>query len=510
VSDNSVDFSNANMVDCLRHFAALRPDHPAMEDGDRTISYFDLNRRTDEAAVNIRDAGIAVGEVVAVALPDSIEHLIVNCGLLRAGAVLFSIDPNFPIGDVQKAIEGAKAKTLIGKSSLSKISDVRFIDRSEICASNGQSFPTAGATGDQNAMLFQSSGTTGKAKSFFITHAQNQHRCARITNRQAFTGTDRFMILAAMYFPVSRIYFFVLLANGATLVLTPGQSPEKIEAFVNRKNISFLKVMPANLIALLDYGKGKNLLFPDLRAMSSGSAPISNQQRVTACRCLTPRFYESYGTNELGNVAFASPEDQDSYPDSVGRIDEIVVVEIVGEDDRVLPPGEVGQIRLRCAGMITGYIDNPEMNARHFRNGWFYPGDVAKLNQQRYLFLLGRSDDVINNAGVKFYPIELETVLLSHPRIKEAAVFPWPHDTAGQVAAAAVVADGNVSTQELRAFCLDRLPGYKQPFALALMSNLPKNAMGKILKKNLKAQFEAKANTQGKTRPPTIPALLRQ
>jgi acyl-CoA synthetase (AMP-forming)/AMP-acid ligase II len=208
------DFSTVNMVDCLRHFAQTQPDHPALEDGDEVISYFELNRRTDELAAAVRMLGVAVVDVVTVALPDSITHLVVNCGLLR--------------------------------------------------------------------------------------------------------------------------------------------------------------------------------------------------------------------------------------------------------------------------------------------DGWYYPGDIAIINGERYLFLAGRADDVINNAGIKYYPIEVETVLLSHPEVAEVAVFSWPHATAGQVTTAAIVARKKIPADDLRKFCRERLADYKTPYAVIFLESLPKNGMGKVLKRQLRASLPAQAEKEAK------------
>lgn len=140
--------------------------------------------------------------------------------------------------------------------------------------------------------------------------------------------------------------------------------------------------------------------------------------------------------------------------------------------------------------MPTRYIDDPQATARAFKDGWFYPGDLAALNEQGYLFFKGRADDIINNAGAKFYPIEVETALLEHRAVKEAAVFRWPHNRAGEVAVACVVVDTETTERELKDFCRTRLTGYKLPYVVQILPELPKNPMGKILKRELEPVIE--------------------
>ena len=189
---------------------------------------------------------------------------------------------------------------------------------------------------------------------------------------------------------------------GATLVLVHDRSPKSLVNFVNDKDITYLQLTPNFLFNLLSYAEGKEMLFPKLRGLASGTAPISQQQRLQARQSLTANFCETYGSNEMGSVAYSTPSDQDKYFGSVGRLNSSIEAQIVDKNGKEVPFGDTGLVRFRCNGMTNKYIDNPAMTARHFRDGWFYTGDVATINDEGYLFLLGRADDMINNAGVNF------------------------------------------------------------------------------------------------------------
>ena len=195
---------------------------------------------------------------------------------------------------------------------------------------------------------------------------------------------------------------------------------------------------------------------------------------------------EVYGSNELSCIAISSPADQDAHPNSVGRIVDEIEAQIVDANDRPLPDGSVGLIRFRSDRAATGYDHDPEADARAFRDGWFYPMGLAAMNEDGYIFLTGRVDDQISNDGIKFYPIEVENVLLSHPNVSETAVFGWPHERHGEVAVAAVVSDTPLSYQDLAAFSRTRLAEYKIPTQVLFVSKMPRNPMGKILKLELK------------------------
>jgi len=179
------------------------------------------------------------------------------------------------------------------------------------------------------------------------------------------------------------------------------------------------------------------------------------------------------------------PADQDARPDAIGRVVAGVDVQIVDPSGRRVPTGTVGLAGFRGEGFPTGYIDNLEATAKSFRDRWFYPGDLAAIDEQGYFHFKGRADDVINNQGVKIYPVEVEKALLAHPAIAEAAVIGWPDPVCGQTAIAFIVTSRQVSADELGDFCKQRVASYKLPSRFALVNRLPRNATGKIMKSHL-------------------------
>ena len=162
---------------------------------------------------------------------------------------------------------------------------------------------------------------------------------------------------------------------------------------------------------------------------------------------------------------------------------------MLGEDGRVLPPGEVGLVGFRGEGLPSEYVGNEEATQRAFRDGWYYPGDLAAIDGDGFIFFKGRADDVINYEGVKFYPIEVERALLAHPAVAEAAVFGWPHSRRGEVAVAFVVATASLTVPELQEFCCRHIAAYKVPAWIGFVEKMPKNSAGKIMKARLKETF---------------------
>jgi acyl-coenzyme A synthetase/AMP-(fatty) acid ligase len=195
--------------------------------------------------------------------------------------------------------------------------------------------------------------------------------------------SDRFLSLAKMGFHFTRTYFFRLLFSGATLVLERFADIEHRVRFVNEKSITIIQATAYHIVELLAYAEGRDkILFPHNPQLVSGTSPISPKKRLEARSKITSDIRETYGSNETGSVTRCLPEDQDKYPDSVGKITSLLEMRIVDTEGQELPVGEAGSICFRGPGVTTCYIDNQEMNAKHFRNGWFFPGDVGRVNEE--------------------------------------------------------------------------------------------------------------------------------
>lgn len=479
-----------NIADILTEHARDRAGHPAIEDGARVVSYGELDGLVDAAAANLQGAGIEPGDIVAVLLEDSADHLVILCALARAGAVIFSLNSNASKAELEKSLASVTVKAVIPLGSKLPGSTLLWLNAKDICQPSPQPFDGSGAGDDDPLMLVQSSGTTGAPKSFLRSHADVVAWVERYTRGHGWSADERCLSLTRMSFNVGRNISLGMLRLGATVVVNRSRTHDELVALVRDKRISYLKLTPSHLIPLLDYAADKAPLFPGLRAMVVGSAPTTHAQRLLARERLTANCYEQLGSNEAGLLALALPADQDAYPDAVGRVVDGVEAQIVDDADRPLPAGEVGLVRFRGAGYPTRYLDDPDATARAFREGWFYPGDLAALNEEGYLFFKGRADDVINNAGAKFYPVEVETALMEHPDVKEAAVFGWPHTRYGEVAVACVVVSSAVSAKDLQTFCKRRIAGYKVPQIVEVMAELPRNAMGKISKRDLKEHIQ--------------------
>ena len=252
-------------------------------------------------------------------------------------------------------------------------------------------------------------------------------------------------------------------------------------------------LVPTILRRLLAEGRGDGehdgQLFPDLRLLLCTGAILHEDERREVMRCLCPSFINYYGSTEGGGVSILSPEHGPEAAGSVGQAVFNARVQIVDEAHEPVEAGEIGRIRHRGPGVASGFFNDPEADKEAYHDGWFYPGDLGRLDPHGYLFLAGGSKELIIRGGANIYPAEIEAVLLSHPGVTDAAVIGWPSPEMGEEIAAFVTGDG--ALDELMAHCREKLASYKCPKQLFALDSLPKSQRGQVWKLDLKALLPA-------------------
>ncbi len=482
-----------NIADVILSTARGRPDHPAIEDGDRIVSYSSLMAMVDRAAARLRSLAIAPGDIVVVALPDTAEHVAVLLALARIGAVSFSLDPQAPDAENRSAVQGLRIRCAIAAD---RLLEIETLPVEAVCGSalaGGRQASGAGAdaaTGfdpDWPLMVIQSSGTTGAPKRLLLSHRQMAERNRRSLALLGLSAAHRYFQAPALRFFDGRRRCLKMLTLGGTVVLDHAPSIDDYPRCFTERRITYAYLTPYHLRSLLATVGGDGPRWPELRLVL-GMAPSTPADRALARQRLTPLIFDSYGTNEIGTVAISTPADQALHPDSIGRPIEGIAAQIVDANGQILPPGQIGLIGFRAPHFAREYLD-PEATTRHFKDGWFYPGDFAAMNGEGYIFLQGRADDLINNSGAKYFPAEVEAVLSAHPAVAEVAVVGVPHPLHGEVSVAYVVRAAAVSSQELNRFCEGKIAMFKAPYWAVFLAELPRVPPGKPDRKALKEMF---------------------
>jgi acyl-CoA synthetase (AMP-forming)/AMP-acid ligase II len=258
---------------------------------------------------------------------------------------------------------------------------------------------------------------------------------------------------------------------------------------LNAERATYSFLVPTQLRGLLRLPDDGRLMFPSLRLLASSGAVLYPEERAEIMRRLTPNLFNMYASTEGGGVAMLRPEDQGEKARSVGRVYKHVTVEIVDAEDRVLPNGEIGRIRHKSPTLPSGFYNNPEETAKHFRDGWYYPGDLGRLDDDGFLYLAGRAKEMIIRGGVNIYPGEIEEPLLNVPRIHDCAAVAWPSPLLGEEVALFVVRAGDITEAEILEVCRKILSPYKVPKQVFLIDELPKNAHGKVIRAALVKQL---------------------
>ena len=488
-----------SMTDILIEHAKDRPDHPAIEDlrAGRVVTYADLHRLVDDAAANLLDLGVQAQDIVGVMLPNSADHIIARLALEQIGAVIIPIRRTVPNTEKRATIDDLSVKAVITNSKYRKTVppglgrlDIDAVCAGRVAQKDGpiSSIPASHIDASRPLIATRSSGTTGDPKRLLLSRGHIWERSRIPVGPMQLTSKDRFLQVPGLEYVHGYGLCLTMLLIGGTVVI--GDPKLDLFSHFTKHRITLVCLSPSHLLQLLHSMDDDSPRFPNLTVALTG-APVTSDLRALSRKKFSPKIIDWYGTSEVGGLTTAAPQDHEKYPDSVGRPMDGIEVQVVDDDGRPLPPMEIGQIGFRSDQFPTEYHNNPEATAQHFRGGWFYPGDFAAINEEGYIFLMGRTDDAINHMGQNFYPIETERVLQLHPAVVEAAVFGVMHRILGEVPVAAVVASEFVATDALEKLCEEHLETYKRPQLIQLVPELPRNLGGKVIKSKLEEAIQA-------------------
>jgi long-chain acyl-CoA synthetase len=337
------------------------------------------------------------------------------------------------------------------------------------------------------ALVLYTSGSTGRPKGAILSH-----RAVEFANRM-WAGPvigllESDMLLAAL--PLAHAFglngaLFAPLLAGATVRLVERFVPERVAEIIAREPVSVLPGVATMFQRLLDVPGFKG--GRTLRLGVSGAAPCP-WEVAEAWRARTgTRIVRGYGSTELFRPISYLAADPTEHPGCIGRAVPGVEIRLMGDDGRVLGPEETGELWIRTPAVMDGYLDNPQETAAVLVDGWFRTGDLARVTADGYVTIVGRMRERIKRGGYSIFPAEVETVLLAHPAVAEAAVVAVPDATLGEEVAAFVAlrAGAAAEPETLIAWCRERLAAFKYPRRVTILDALPRSATGKVLKAKL-------------------------
>jgi len=348
-------------------------------------------------------------------------------------------------------------------------------------------------------MITLTSGTTGQPIGFVINHELALLRFL-FDLSQHFGST--FFNPLSLPFTASCVHSFSALLQGAAVYFYPLLFlPRELADAIFSTQATSVCTVPTIIRRWLElFGDRSAPLFGNLKALYCFGAPMSAEEKLWTKRSLCNNLVQEYGSSVTGRISSLSGADLDIYPDTIGRALPFVTVEIVDENDRLLPPGEVGIIRVRSPAMATNiYGEATRSSGDKLKAGWAYPGDTGSVSEDGFLRLFGRTSDLIIRGGANVYPSEVERVIAELQAVRDVAVIGFTKVPEGEEIAAFIVASGDLTESALVAHCRTRLDPDKRPRRFVLVSSLPRNANGKVMRAKLRSQLE------GQHLPPTHP-----
>jgi len=333
------------------------------------------------------------------------------------------------------------------------------------------------------------SGTESRPKGVMLTHA-NLARNADVSSRttcQIAAGDVVFGGLPLFHSFGQTVAMNASLRVGACLTLVPKFDPGEALATIERDGVTHFYGVPTMYGALLHHPERERFDAATLRTCITGGASMPVEVLRGFEEAFGAKVMEGYGLSETSPVASSNHPDKARKPGSIGTPIEGVEMKVVDEDGEGVAQGEVGEIVIRGHNIMKGYWQRPDATAEAMRGGWFHSGDMARVDEDGYFFIVDRKKDLIIRGGYNVYPREVEEVLYEHPKIREAAVVGVPHDEWGEeIGAAVVTLEGEELTpEEVSAYVKDRIAAYKYPRVVWFLDDLPKGPTGKILKREI-------------------------
>jgi len=486
-----------NLDHIFRSAAALFADKVAVESAETALSYADLDSDIDKVAAGLHAEGVVPGDILGMAVADGLRFVTALFAIWRIGATPAPLDAWAKPAEVDGFADRLRLRGVVADLPAFRCSVCPVLMVAEL--KNTAAGPTA-AAGELletvPAYIALTSGTTGRPRAAALTTGQLYARfTSHIINR--FGGPDdRFLATLPMRFGGMRTHALARLLTGGTVIFHPTMfAPWEIADSIQRLKVKSVFLVPAVVRQLLDLAEGDQPFFPGLSRLDcSGDFMLPDEKRA-ALRRLTPGFHECYGATAGGVISILAPEDIEAHAESVGRPAQHVLVQIVDESDKPQEPGETGRLRFFTPGNATAYLDDDEADnemADDVASGWAYPGDLAALDADGFLHLRGRAADIIIRGGANIFPAEIEEVVAGHPDIREVCAVGWPSTSLGEEIVLFVVVGGETDQAAIRSFCRANLGPQKQPKEIIILDALPRNANGKVVRRDLAATLPAR------------------
>jgi long-chain acyl-CoA synthetase len=469
--------------------AGSNPTGPCVADNREQLDNAAFANRVHSAAAVLRDHGIGAGDVLAVMLSNRVELVVLLFAAWRLGATVTPVNPELTDDEARYQITDSRAKMVIteGGRGIGTLDVTEVTDASidtDIVADPVFTGP------DALALIIYTSGTTGRPKGVLLDHGNVVAMCRMLVDGLGLNETDHSLLILPL-FHVNGIVVSVLsplLAGGQATIAGRFRASTFFE-LVERVRPTYFSAVPAIYAMLVSQPADLRPDTSSLRRVVCGAAPMSAELIARFEKRFAVTIVEGYGLSEGTCVSTLNPPAGPRKPGTVGLTLPGQTVGLMDPDGNLITDGSPGEVVVRGPNVMRGYLDQSEATARTIIDGWLHTGDVGRFDVDGYLVLVDRIKDMIIRGGENIYPKEIEIALQAHPGVLEVAVVGAPDPVLGEVPVAHVVPlpGAAVTTADLVAHCRESLARIKVPVSIFLTDALPRNPVGKIDKRKLRA-----------------------
>jgi len=494
----------------LENTGRTYPDKIATIFQEKQITYKKLNELIDRLAYGIAEQGIGVGDWVMGFLPNGINMILSHFAIIKTGARVIPLNVMYKLHEIGHIGNTTGARAIVADSdlwqplhkevmeSLPKLEKVFLFGEQttdavdcERLLDSERSFSASPAVAyDDIASMIFTSGTTGTPKGATQTHKSILSNVYGCIDKNKFNSDDRFICALPLF---NNFALNVVLMNcftiGGTLIVIDRFDADKVMDHISRYRGTYFAGTPTMFVYLLEAFDPDKYDLTSLRTVNSGGAHCPSELIKEVEDKFGVTHLDGYGQTEGCGFTTLNPIVDVRKPNSVGTPLSNIWVRIVDDNDNDLPPGEVGEIIEKGdVFSIHGYWNRPEVNEVVYKNGWFHSGDLGYLDDDGYLYVVDRKQDLIITGGYNIYPIEIEEVLYTHPKVALAAVIGIPDKVKGEIAKAYIVLkkENTATEQEIIDFARAKMAKFKAPRVVEFVDSLPQGSTGKILKRKLR------------------------